>query len=1141
MWDIDTTADSGYIMSFSNFPDTDPGSDPDQPHAMWTLVKREGGVNQIIGSGAVNLLGSHGTMIQGGVYRIRVTGYCGNIRVQAERVYESASEIVYDGGCAGHPLTTPDCWDTVLEWSDIVPLDAGQAGLYSASTDDQAAAARFDNVSIEVWPPDCLAGCTNWTLFGEDWAAAIGASSRDELQFKYLYEGLLQDPMIRLDPSGFSRIDCEVGIDGTCAGWLKLVDLPAPNLIITNAQRQLQDEKIKKRLEPVASAVRWEDDGGIFSFVQDYNDKLRDDYDDTKPENPIPVVASGDTPIAAAMMDAYGWYVSSRSGEGAWTEDKVDICRKWYVLLITDGEESCHGDVCGDGGAASLFASPDVPGLPPVQVSTIGFSSSVSETSPLRCLADVTGGTFATAANAQALADQLNAIINQYQTEDSTFASLAVSPQLSTSIGSSDTSYLLSVPVFVPQNGKSIWNGHLYTFLLDAAHRSPPVDADGYLDAASSQWDAGEALENQLHEDASPFRNLYWPSKDGSGSWARVSLADVKTDATRKAEFKALTGDDKITDAVANDVVDFVYFLNTDDRPPGYSALGDIYHSRPVIVGAPRNFKYLLRNLNDYPTFASDYQNRRRVVFAGANDGLFHAFDIGQWVNADEAYGTGTGKELFGIMPQAVMPNLYAMAAQSGDREQQYMVDGQTSSADVHIDIAYAGPPGGSDLASRTWRTIVLATMRAGGRSVLALDVTQPDTASPSGDLQPDCLDVGAGCTQPYPRVMWEFTDRSDLEALCPQADADAGNCDPADYWDLGDTWSKPLIARVRKASNDEMFVAFFGGGNDPEGDDTTGNFIYGVDIETGQIIYKENVGASVPGGVDGLDKNDDGFVDVIYFGTTNGYIYRLDLTQEAVIADAPGAVPPGKRVNNWNLEAMYSFGADIKFYTRPVLVPVRFDANGYQYAIAMGSGDRDHIEDESSVHERFYFVLENDSGTVFNESNLQGVAYDADPATAGANYFNPDGTGGADPTFGWYLALRAGEKVTTDALVVGQVVVFPTFVRTPMDPDNPPTDADGNVVCQASGLGRVYKVNYVNANPIGDSETRGIDTDVGLITGMAISGSAGTDQGTVGTIGGSEPPSTNVDITILGPHAEVGGDTFGIHAGARVTNWRQE
>ncbi len=731
VWDVDLTADSGYIISFSNFPDTDPGSDPDQPHAMWTLVKRQGGVNQIIGSGAVNLLGSHGTMIQGGVYRIRVTGYCGNVRVQAERVYESGSEIVYDGGCAGHPLTTPDCWDTVLEWSDIVPLDAGQAGLYSASTDDQAAAARFDNVDIEVWPPDCLAGCTNWTAWGEDWATAIGASARDELQFKYLYEGLLQDPMIRLDPSGFSRIDCEVGIDGTCAGWLKLVDLPAPLDIITNADRQAQDQRINARLEPVASAVKWEDDGGTFSFVQDYNDPLRDgiDYVDTDPDNPIPVVASGDTPIAAAMMDAYDWYVSQRSGDGAWTEDSLDICRKWYVLLITDGEESCSGDVCGGGGASSLFASPDVPDLPPVQVSTIGFSSSVSVDSPLRCLADDTGGTFATAANAEALADQLNAIINQYQTTDHSFAAVSVSPQLSTSIASSDTSYLVTVPVFVPQNAKSIWNGHLYTYLLDATHRSPPVDADGHLDPTSPyfKWDAGASLEDQLHVDASPFRNLYWPFKNALGSWERVSLATVKTDATRKAEFRALTGDSQITDAVADDVVDFMYFFNTDDRPATYAALGDIYHSRPIIVGAPRNYKYLLRNLNDYQTFASDYEQRRRVVFAGGNDGLFHAFDTGQYVDADAAYGTGTGKELFGIMPQAVMPNLYAMAAQSGDREQQYMVDGQISSADVHIDIAYTGDPGGSDPGSRTWRTIVLATMRAGGRSVLALDVTRPD------------------------------------------------------------------------------------------------------------------------------------------------------------------------------------------------------------------------------------------------------------------------------------------------------------------------------------------------------------------------------------------------------------------------------
>ena len=1125
VWDVNLLSGSAYIFSFNSFPSTDPGSDAGQPHALWTIVKRVGGVDQIVGSAPVTLYGSHGTMIQGGVYRIRVSAYCGNLRVEAQRVTTSGDSVLYSGGCPGSPLTTPECWDTVVEWTDPAPLGAGEAGLYSSSTDSDAAQALFDNAEISFWQFDCAAGCTNWTEWNELWPTG-DQTARDELQFKLDYEGVLQDFVNTNDndPTNWGRMDCEASVDDTCDGMRMLVDMPAPDLISTTADRAAQDDKIVGYLKPVASVVDFLPD--VPMFDNSFNDPLRPGYVATDPYKPIPIVSSGDTPIANAMMDAYNWYVDLRTGDGAWTQDSLAVCRKWYVVLITDGEEHCDGDVCGTGQAADLFA--DVANskiVPPVQVSTIGFTLS-GDDSPLKCLSERTGGTYASAADANSLADQLNAILNQYQAEDRSFASVSVSPQLSTSLTSSDTSYLLTVPVFKPQNDKSIWQGHLHTYLLDASHLSPPVDADGNLDPTSPywQWDAGEALETQLHG-GSPFRNLYWPS-DVSSSWERVSLADVKTNPTRKAEFRALTADPRITDAVADSVVDFTYFFNDTDRPDEYTALGDIYHSRPVIVGAPKNFKYLLRNLNDYATYSTTYEHRRRVVFAGGNDGLLHAFDIGQYVS--DAYETGTGKELFGVMPQSVMPNLYAMAAQPGAREQQYMVDGQISSADVHIDIAYTGDPGDSDPGSRTWRTIVLSTMRAGGRSVLALDVTQPDKATPSGDLPPDCLDAGVGCPQPYPRVMWEFTDRTDADVGCSAADAAAGICDPADYWDLGDTWSKPLIARVRKATDDEMFVAFFGGGNDPEGDDTTGNFLYGVDIETGQIIFKANVGASIPGGIAGLDKDDDGFVDVIYFGTTNGYIYKLDLTAEAVLADDAGAVPPGKRVSNWAVESMYSFGADIKFYMTPVLVPVKFDVGGYLFAVALGAGDRDNIDLITSDPGRFYFVLDNnDTGSApHTQDDLQGVAFDADPAVAGTDYFKP--TDPTDPTWGWYLILRDGEKVSTDALVTGQTVVFPTFERTEMSTD-PTVDTDGDgvpdlVVCQASGIGRIYKVDYLNANPIGD--TRGTDTDLGLITGIVTTGSGGAS--------GSE-------ITGIGQGTKI--EVFSVPntTGARVTNWRQE
>ena len=707
------------------------------------------------------------------------------------------------------------------------------------------------------------------------------------------------------------------------------------------------------------------------------------------------------------------------------------MCRNWYVLLITDGEEQCGGNVCADGQAADLFGSTTGP-APAVKVSTIGFTlpNDPFGLSPLNCIADKTGGDFKTASNAQELADQLNAIINQYQTVDSSFASATVSPQLSTSLASEDTSYLLTVPVFVPENGKSIWDGHLHTFLLDKEHPSPPVDAEGKLDPTSPycKWDAGVSLATQLHG-ASPYRNLYWPFN--TGSWARVSLADVKTDATRKAEFRVLTGDSRITDAVADDVVDFMYFFNTDDRPYLYPALGDIYHSRPVIVGAPRNTTYKIRNIHNYATFESGNQHRRRVVFAGGNDGLLHAFDIGQYVDADHAYDTGTGQELFGVMPQAVMPNLYPMAAQSGSREQQYMVDGPISSTDVHIDINYSGDPGGSDEASRTWRTVVLATMRAGGRSMLALDVTMPDDpASPPIDAQPTCLNGGGGCSGTYPRVMWEFTDQTDADDGC----SDTGKCTVVrqDCCDLG----RHLVEAAHRTGEEGVqrrdVRRLLRRRQRPPGRrhhrelPLRGRHRDGSDHLQGEHERLDSRGHRWHRpGRRRLRRRD-----------LLGHHQRLHLQDGPHHRGGPRrrrgpAVPPGKRVTNWTPQAMYSFGADVKFFMTPVVVPVLFDAGGYRYAVAIGAGDRDNIDEESDLVGHFYFALDYPGG-LRNDTNLQEVLYNAPAVDPSTNYFRPSDP--SDPVFGWYLTLREGEKVSTDALVAAEKVVFPTFVRTPLD-----------------------------------------------------------------------------------------------------------
>ncbi len=233
--------------------------------------------------------------------------------------------------------------------------------------------------------------------------------------------------------------------------------------------------------------------------------------------------------------------------------------------------------------------------------------------------------------------------------------------------------------------------------------------------------------------------------------------------------------------------------------------------------------------------------------------------------------------------------------------EQQFLVDGPITAGDVFIDH-----DGDSD---REWRTVAIASMRRGGRGLVGLDITQPDPISsgpsytPVVSELPGCLDgTTSGCDGEYPRVLWEFTDTTDEDTNCGSGFS-GDDCEP--WWDLGWTWSKPVIARIaiynssEPTEPDDIFVAFFGGGWDETDNDRTGLHFYGIDIETGDVIVKEPIGCPVPGEPDGSRSDNDGFHDRIYFADSDGSIWRLEYPEptssSATGAEAGRPVRPGR------------------------------------------------------------------------------------------------------------------------------------------------------------------------------------------------------------------------------------------------------
>lgn len=175
--------------------------------------------------------------------------------------------------------------------------------------------------------------------------------------------------------------------------------------------------------------------------------------------------------------------------------------------------------------------------------------------------------------------------------------------------------------------------------------------------------------------------------------------------------------------------------------------LGDIINSTPTVVGAPQeNFDLLYRD-SSYTKFKNQYAKRRQVVYAGANDGMLHAFNGGFYDSTTQAFnltnGTSSvtahplGAELWAYVPMNLLPHLkWLKDPNYKNTTHVYYVDGKPKVFDAKIFDKDAEHPG-SDLATDTkgWGTVMVVGMRFGGGDYYSNKTTLPliDTAADGG------------------------------------------------------------------------------------------------------------------------------------------------------------------------------------------------------------------------------------------------------------------------------------------------------------------------------------------------------------------------------------------------------------------------
>lgn len=404
-----------------------------------------------------------------------------------------------------------------------------------------------------------------------------------------------------------------------------------------------------------------------------------------------------------------------------------------------------------------------------------------------------------------------NDIINRIAERTATAAAAGAAPSTIDNDPAEDLAFSATTRAYFPEYNSANWSGDIKQIIItrnqDGTHsRTPGWSAQGKIDAQ-------------------PSRNIYMGGGSGASSLRAFSYSNLSNnlktifdrDPDRPGNHTDNRGAQRVSYLTGNR-------SNEGDADHQFrrrsSVLGDIVNSQPAVVGSPSYLPYLADRIDgspgDYRAFQETYSNRPELIYVGANDGMLHA------ISASD------GTEAFAFIPEAVlqhMPKLTGQSYKGGGH--RFFVDGSPKVRDVFID--------------NQWRTVLVGTLRAGGKSLFALDITEPGTD-------------GSGV-----KLLWEITNESD------------------GYANLGYSFPEPEIVRLHTGE----WAVLQGNGYDSK-DGVASLFI--INIANGELISEltaeDATSANGLSSVRGADNNADGIVDYAYAGDLQGNLWRFDLSR---------------------------------------------------------------------------------------------------------------------------------------------------------------------------------------------------------------------------------------------------------------------
>ena len=525
---------------------------------------------------------------------------------------------------------------------------------------------------------------------------------------------------------------------------------------------------------------------------------------------------------------------------------------------------------------------PAMPDKQAIETFVIGFNA---DNDMLAETARNGNGEYYTARSYTTLKNALKNAITNILLRNFAFAAFTAPKKITTTTGEGYS----FIGYFLPSGTEPIWDGHLQSYKLTDkwcvdANNNTELDGEecatsyyyeqNCLDAnpgkvclrsielaSVPEWDTAEEI---LNVSPTTGRSLFThDSRILASPYALINFTDPANIATLQELFGLPTVEpDPLLPTYLPQAQTIVNTIKG-------RILGDIFHSDIIYVGPPLAAKKYLKNLNPsdcgsadrpsdpdcFESLAAAQASRTKVLYVGTNDGVVHQVDA------------VSGAERWGFIPDEVLPSLKNIVI---DRNYTFTTDGRMTAEDIY----YRG-------TGNSWKTILPFGLKDGGKSIYTLDVTT----------------VGN-----QPSLLWKFVD--------------------ADY--SGKSWSKPYVGKIRfwdGSQTIDRWVVIVTGGmafNNGNSNDTAGKAIFVIDASSGELIWMigyngsgqaDNAATSyidtlvddgyagpgeryltaktefnypIPAAITPVDRDNDGFLDTIYYGNVAGHLFKTDISSSA-------------------------------------------------------------------------------------------------------------------------------------------------------------------------------------------------------------------------------------------------------------------